>query len=236
MKTNRCVTVVVLFLFFALSAFSSVGSFSNIYDDNISRIDTATPIVLVTGFEPFDIYDINPSGLIARTLDGQYIGGAEIVGIILPVDFDKSIEVAIKAINDHNPVVVINLGLSASANKIEVEKCGLNLRTQPRNNSLFSLPRRLDPSGPFIHISPLPTKEIVQEIRKAGIPARQSFFAGIYVCNAVMYGVLGFIDEYKIPIEAGFIHVPLLSSQDPGGMDLNTMVEAVKLTIKTILQ
>lgn len=195
-----------------------------------------TPIVLVTGFEPFDIYDINPSQLIAEALDGQNIEGAEIIGIILPVNFNESVEVVTQTIIDYNPLLVMSMGLSPRTHKINVEKCGINLKWVPRNESMWFTPRRLDPCGPFIRLSPLHTREIVLEIREAGIPSRQSFFAGSYVCNAVLYETLGFIKEHEISTIAGFIHVPLLPSQDPDGMDLETMIEAVTLAIKTSLK
>ena len=127
------------------------------------------------------------------------------------------------------------MGLSPSTHKINVEKCGINLRQVPRSESICFPFRRLDPCGPFIRLSPLRTGEIVLDIREAGIPSRQSFFAGLYVCNAVFYGTLGYIKEHEISTTAGFIHVPLLSSQDPDGMDLETMIEAVKVAIKTSL-
>lgn len=209
-------------------------TFTNFYTSN--EFASNTPIVLVTGFEPFDIYEINPSQLIAEALDGQNIEGTEIIGIILPVNFNESVEVVTQAITDYNPLLVISIGLSPRTHKINVEKCGINLKWLPRNESMWFIPHRLDPCGPFIRLSPLHTREIVLEVREAGIPSRQSFFAGLYVCNAVLYGTLGFIKEHEIPTTAGFIHVPLLSSQDPDGMELETMIEAVKLAIKTSLK
>ena len=84
--------------------------------------------------------------------------------------------------------------------------------------------------------SSIPTRCIVRMIRKAGIPVRQSWFAGTYVCNALLYGVLDYIIDNDLNIKAGFIHVPLLSSQYPKGMELETMLEAVELAIQVSLQ
>lgn len=192
--------------------------------------------VIVTGFGPFSIYDINPSQLIAEELDGQFIDGVEVIGIVLPVDFDLSVENIIKAIDDHTPQVLISTGLSPRAKKMNVEKIGINIKIYPRNEKKWFIPRRLDPCSPFIRISSIDTKEIVSEISNAGIASRQSYYAGYYICNAVLYSALGFIKEKEIPTKAGFIHVPLLSSQDPNGMELETMVEAVKISIKTSLK
>ena len=233
MRLIRNIVIVGTIFLTVTSSLACSITFSNFQTSN--EFPPNAPIVLVTGFEPFSIYEINPSQLIAEALDGQNIEGAEIIGIILPVNFNESVEVITQAIIDYNPLLVISMGLSPSTHKINVEKCGINLRQVPRNESICFPFRRLDPCGPFIRLSPLRTREIVLEIREAGIPSRQSFFAGLYVCNAVFYGALGYIEEYEIPTTAGFIHVPLLSSQDPDGMDLETMIEAVTLTIKTSL-
>ena len=202
---------------------------------NNTTFDSKETVVLVTGFEPFNIYDINPSQLIAETLNGEYINDIEIVGIVLPVDFDRSADVVVQAIDDYDPILVISVGLSPTTHSIELEKIGLNLRQVPRNESIWFFPRRIDPDGPFIHLTSIDTRETAIELRKAGIPAHQSFSAGIYVCNDVLYETLGYIEDYELPTRAGFIHVPLLKSQDPDGMELETMIEAVKLSINTSL-
>jgi pyroglutamyl-peptidase len=234
MKLIRNIVIAGAIFLIVVSSLACGINFSNNYSSNDSLFNT--PIVLITGFGPFDIYEINPSQLIVESLDGQNIEGAVIVGIILPVNFNESVEVITQAISDYNPLIVISTGLSPGRYKISVEKCGINLKWLPRNGSQWFIPQRLDSKGPFIHLSSLNTKDIVLKIRGAGIPSRQSFYAGLYVCNAVLYGTLDFIKEHEIPTKAGFIHVPLLSSQDPDGMDLETMIEAVKIAIKTNLR
>ncbi|HWR27585.1 MAG TPA: hypothetical protein VN377_04000, partial [Candidatus Thermoplasmatota archaeon] len=85
---------------------------------------TGAKVVLVTGFEPFGTYPINPSQVIAETLNGSTLHDAEIIGIILPVNFTTSVERAKEAIELYKPDVVISLGLNAKAEVIEVEKIG----------------------------------------------------------------------------------------------------------------
>jgi len=65
----------------------------------------------------------------------------------------------------------------------------------------------------------------------------QSYYAGTFICNEVLYGVLNFVDRYDLSIKTGFIHVPLLLTQDPEqGMELETMVEAVEIAITVCLE
>jgi len=202
-------------------------------EDNTS--DSEVPIVLVTGFEPFSKYDVNPSQLIAETLNGEYINDIEIVGIVLPVDFDESVDIVVQAIEDYDPLLVMSIGLAPGAVSIELEKIGVNLKTPLLNESSWLFPRRINPNGPFIRISPINTRKVTKELREAKIPAHQSYSAGIYVCNAVLYGTLGYIKDHELSTRAGFIHVPLLNSQNPDGMKLETMIEAAILSINSSL-
>jgi pyroglutamyl-peptidase len=196
---------------------------------------TGAKVVLVTGFEPFGVHTTNPSQVIAETLNGSTLNDAEIIGIVLPVNFTASVEKAREAIELYKPDAVISLGLNAKAEGIEVEKIGVNLKRYPKNDGCWSFPQRIDTKGPFLRITSLKTTEIMRKIRDAEIPAKQSFFAGSYICNALFYGLLGYAKDQNLTISIGFIHVPLLDSQDPEGMPLETMVSAVKIAIQESL-
>jgi len=231
-KDKKIIVFIIVFLFV----------FSTNIQANIVRINTNDEsliskdnIVLITGFEPFDVYDVNPSKLVAESLDGQIIDDAYVVGIVLPVDFEKSVENITKAIIDYDPVLVISLGLAASRNCINVENLGINLKRYPRNESSWIFPRRIDKCGPFIKISSLETIDIVDRIKEENISVKHSFYAGMYVCNAVLYRTLKYIQENELSIKAGFMHLPLLLSQDPEGMELDTMIDAVVITVETSL-
>ena len=50
------------------------------------------PTVLLTGFEPFDGDDTNPSQAVVRALDGWMLAGHRIVGRELPVVFGQSLQ------------------------------------------------------------------------------------------------------------------------------------------------
>lgn len=201
-----------------------------------SYVASSAPVVVVTGFEPFGNYTMNPSELIAETLNGTMVGNASIVGMVLPVDFNSSVEMTIQAVELYHPVLVLSVGLNARAHAIQVEKIGVNLKRYPKGDGTWSFPRRILTTGPFLRITPIHTQEIVHNIRDANIPVKQSFFAGTYVCNALFYQMLGYIATQNSTAKVGFIHVPLFDSQDPQGMSLETMVEATKITIQTNLE
>jgi len=196
---------------------------------------SGSTVVLVTGFEPFGVHSTNPSQIIAETLNGSSLHDADIIGIVLPVDFEKSVERARDAIELYHPDVVISLGLNAKAQRIEVEKIGFNLKRYPKDDGTWSFPQRIEKNGPFLRLTSLKTHDIARTIRQAHISAQQSFFAGTYICNALFYGLLGYVREQNLSITVGFLHVPLLDSQDPSGMPLQMMVDAVQIAIQESL-
>jgi pyroglutamyl-peptidase len=221
MKRQRIVQVIgILILLFPIGIYSASGA----------------RVVLVTGFEPFGNYTVNPSQLIAQTLNGSTFNDVDIVGVVLPVDFNESVKMTTDAIQHYHPDLVMSLGLNARFQAIRVEKIGVNLKRYQKDDGTWSFPRRIDASGPFFRFSSLNTIGIVRKIKELNISVQQSYFAGTYVCNALFYQLLGYVSEQNSSRKVGFIHVPLLDSQDPEGMPLQTMVDAVKIAIQTSLE
>jgi pyroglutamyl-peptidase len=156
--------------------------------------------------------------------------------MVLPVDFNESVKMTTDAIERYQPFLVISLGLNARARVIKIEKIGINLKRYPKDDGTWSFPRRIDVSGPFLRFSSIHTTAIVRKIREANIAVQQSYFAGTYVCNTLFYQLLGYVSELNCSRKVGFIHVPLLDSQDQNGMSLQTMVETVQIAIQTCLE
>jgi pyroglutamyl-peptidase len=179
---------------------------------------------------------VNPSQLIAQALNGSILNNTEIVGVVLPVDFNESVTMTIDAIEHYQPTLVISLGLNARAQGIEIEKIGVNLKRYPKNEGTWSFPQRIDGSGSFLRISTLHTMDIVRKIKEANISVQQSYFAGTYVCNTLFYQLLGYVSEQNNSRKIGFIHVPLLDPQTKEGMSLHTMIDAVTIAIQTCLE
>lgn len=184
-------------------------------------------VVLVTGFEPFGNYSVNPSGVIAEELNGTVIGNATIVGVVLPVNFTTAVEAVDAAIDVYHPVVVVSVGLNARLHRLAVEHWGVNLMRLPRGSAVVRL-RRLVVGGPWVRPVSASVSDCVRSLRGVGVPVRGSWWAGTYVCNAVLYGELGHVEEVGSGAVVGFVHVPLLDSQDPGGLPLAVEVEGIR--------
>jgi pyroglutamyl-peptidase len=197
---------------------------------------SGTPVVLVSGFAPFLNYTVNPSGLIAEALNGSLIGNVTVIGIVLPVDFNSSFSQMIQAVELYHPILIMSTGLNAKVHRLNVEKIAYNMKRYQKDDGTWSFPRLIDPTGPFLRPTALPTVTIVQNIRRENISAHQSFFTGTYVCNSLFYKTLAYVANHNLSTQVGFIHVPLLQSQDPRGMPLEQMVTGVEIAIQTSLE
>jgi pyroglutamyl-peptidase len=223
-STRGCICAVSVFVL--VSSQVAGVSVVHYHDDAIVG---EVPVVLVTGFEPFNAFTVNPSQLIAESLNGEHIEGAVVVGIVLPVDFTTSIDIIMAAITEYDPVLVISIGLENRSSVIHVEKYGWNLK---RETTSWQIPHVLHPGGPLIEAASLDERLIVSAIRNVGIPATQSCFPGMYVCNAVLYETLDFIKEHNYSTIAGFMHIPNLVYQNPDGLELDVMISAVSIAIE----
>ena len=193
-------------------------------------------IVLITGFEPFGSYECNPSQLIAEELNGQEFDNARIYGVVLPVDFNSSATIATRMIDVLHPDVVISIGLEAKTKVIHVEHLGINLQRDPFGNGSEKRFHFIARHSPLILHCSLPIRSIVCDLRNAGIPVQQSWCAGTYACNTLIYKVMQHINEHTYHTKAGFLHIPLLSQDSEKGMDFSTMIDAVKIVISTTLK
>jgi pyroglutamyl-peptidase len=235
MKLNKIVIAFCFsFLFIGFSVTSGL-SFENTNNNNELNATT----VLVTGFGPWlDYYNPNPAQLIAQNLSGKEINGATIVGIVIPAIWDKALEIVIHAIEDYDPDIVVSLGADLRGS-IRVERLGRNIKSSkyPDNQGTVYLLRIIERWSPFFRFSNLPSKQIAEEISNAGISAKQSLFAGRFICNQILYGVTSFVKRNNLPIIAGFIHVPLQPEQDPeNGMELEKSIEAIEIAISVCLE
>jgi len=173
--------------------------------------------VLVTGFGPFGTTPTNPAQLTAEALDGQSIGCATVVSVIVPAVFFESIDVARQAIADVRPELVIMLGEYGGRSMITVERLAQNRSDSGRygladnaGNDLVGEPTV--PDGPAAYYATAPIQAMVLAMRQAGIPADVSDAAGTFGCNHLMYGVLHHLATNELPILAGWIHLPHLPS------------------------
>ena len=186
-------------------------------------------IVLVTGFEPFGSYTINPSALVAEALNNSTIVDSKIVGIVLPVDFNKSKTIVIDEIQKIKPSMVVSLGLSPKARSIEIEVFAFNLEWDPYSDKPLYSVKPVIPSASFVEKTNIDVLFTFSQIRKSGIPISISLSPGFYVCNSLFYNLLWYKESNNLSMKIAFIHLPLIDDQ----FTLNDLIKSVSIAIQS---
>ena len=173
----------------------------------------------MTGFAPFGESKSNSSQSIAERLHGETLGGAQVVGLTLPVVMGTDFERVAAAIDEYSPVLVLSLGLASGTTCLDVERFAVNLKiTDPGDPDKPLEPNKpqspIVPDGPEALFPTIDCERIAAAIReKAGVPARAHGYAGSYACNHILYQVLLYAVQKNLAYKAGFIHLPLSSEQ-----------------------
>ena len=199
------------------------------------------PQVLLTAFEPFAGDPVNPSLLIARQLDGEFIAGARVVAVELPCVFHRALAVLDEALGRTRPTLAVALGLAAGREGLSIERVAINVDDAriPDNAGVQPIDQPIVADGPAAYFSTLPIKAMVDALREREIAASVSQTAGTFVCNHVFYGVRHHLAN-RPDVRAGFVHVPWLPEQAaarPGepSLPLAVQVEAVRMLIAVAL-
>ena len=198
--------------------------------------------VLLTAFDPFGGEKVNPA-LEAIKLVKNNILGAEIVKLMLPTVFNKSIEILDEAIKKESPDIIICVGQAGGRFEVTPERVAINIDdarildnegNQPVDKKIFE-------GGEAAYFSTLPIKAIVAAINAINLPASVSNSAGTFVCNHIMYGLLYLLDKKYSNIIGGFIHVPYIPMQvvdkrNMPYMNLEDITRALEAAIEASVQ
>lgn len=198
--------------------------------------------ILVTGFDPFGGEPINPAIESVKRLPKE-IEGAQIISLEIPTVIHKSLQVIQEAVKKYEPDMVLSIGQAGGRSDITVERIGINIddcRIQD-NEGNQPIDEPIVKGGPAAYFVNLPIKAMVEEIRKAGIPASVSNTAGTFVCNHVTYGVRHMLEVEGKGRKSGFIHIPYLPKQvvnKPGqpSMSLDDIVKGLTAAISAMVK
>ncbi|WP_086349292.1 pyroglutamyl-peptidase I [Candidatus Enterococcus clewellii] len=193
--------------------------------------------ILVTGFDPFGGEPINPALEAVKGL-ADTISGAEIIKLEIPTVFGKSAEVVRKAILEHQPDVVLNIGQAGGRFAPSPERVAINVDDAriPDNEGNQPVDEAIQTDGEPAYFTQLPIKAMVAAMKEAGFPAVVSNTAGTFVCNHIMYQVQYMIDKEFPNMTGGFIHVPFIPEQvvDKVGQPYMSLTDITKSLEKAI--
>lgn len=164
--------------------------------------------ILLTGFEPFLEFKINPTMQVVEALDQNRIEDYEIYGRILKVDFHESAKQLNEYIQELMPDIVISLGLAGGRYKITPERIAINIKDgEPDNNGFTPIDEKINEDGADAYLTNLPIRRMIDTLNKEGYPAEISNTAGTYLCNNIMYEAMTYA-KVQGNVLAGFIHIP----------------------------
>jgi pyroglutamyl-peptidase len=190
--------------------------------------------LLITGFEPFGSFAVNPSQEVVKRLssNGKPAGA---VTAILPVDAARVPGMITDLLLDLQPDLCLMLGQANGYAALSVERVAINLCDFriPDNAGIQRIDEPIVQDGPAAYFSTAPVRAVVDAIRAAGIPANLSLSAGAYLCNMVYYVALHVCATHRLSTRCLFVHLPSLPAQSsadprPGPtMALETMCAGV---------
>ena len=205
------------------------------------------PTILLTGFAPFGESKSNPSQSIAERLHGETVGGAQVIGLTLPVIMGVDFERVASAIGEYAPGLVLSLGLASGTTCLDVERFAVNLRVaEPGDPDKPLEPNKpqsfVVPDGPEALFPTIDCERVAAAVCAAGVPARAHGYAGAYACNHILYQTLLYAVQKNLRYKAGFIHLPLSSEQAIAenklhlpSLPLSVMTNGVRTAIEAAL-
>ena len=199
-------------------------------------------MILVTGFEPFTPYKVNPTEELARGADGSRIADVPVRAAVLPVHHAEAAVRVHALLDEWHPDAVLHLGLAGGRARLALERVAVNVMDYavPDNAGCQKTDEPCVASGPAAYFATLPLRAMLTRLTDAGIPAYISDTAGTYLCNQTLYTTLHAVAGMPSPPRVGFLHVPLLPSMvassglDQPSMDLSVMQRALRIALEVI--
>ncbi|PZG23756.1 pyroglutamyl-peptidase I [Nonomuraea aridisoli] len=193
--------------------------------------------VLLTGFEPFDGSGVNPSWEAVRLAAATPPEGVSLTTAMLPVVFHDAIARLREAVEESGAEVVVCVGQAGGRPGVTVERVAINLDDAriPDHKGAQPVDEPVVVGGPAAYFSTLPVKACVAAVRDAGLPASVSHTAGTFLCNHVFYGLMHLIASGRPGVRGGFVHVPYLPEQVPGGDQPSMSVKSIAEALTAIV-
>ncbi|MEM2170948.1 MAG: hypothetical protein QXU03_04220 [Desulfurococcaceae archaeon] len=193
---------------------------------------------LITGYSYYGKYWFNPSGEVAKLLDGSEISVYRVKSLVLPASFNSARSTLQKVLEELKPDFVLGLGLAPLARMLEVELVAVNYVyfTQPDVNGVKAELEKIDPRGPPVVYTTLPVEAVVKKCKsQRGYPIKPSLSTGLYLCNVAAYMIMRYGLERRVP--AGFVHIPpstvnMLRRESEFGTPLEEIADTVKCIVE----
>ena len=197
--------------------------------------------IIITAFEAFGDSTENPTQDVLAEIP-DFMFDTRVIKVSLPVVYGHAFDVLLPYIEEHNPKLILMLGLAAGRTHVNIERIAININDTKSKDNLGHIRQfhTIKDNGQDGLFTTLPLQQIMSRMHKKALPVAISNTAGAYVCNDLMYRVLSHIKTLQLDTKAGFIHVPYLPHQvinkpSMPSMDRRIMVEAVTSIIDVLM-
>lgn len=181
--------------------------------------DPAGTKVLITGFQPFPADGTHPniSAEAVTAVNPEKLRGAQVLRLVLPVEYDRAPAMIGDAIERCAPDVVISFGQGGGA--IALEQTAYNLQDTgeisggvPDNRGIIRGATVIDPAAGPERTTLLPLDAIRDSFEALGEFPQDSTDPGRYICNNTMWNNIGVMTLRGG--RGGFIHLPFTTFFD----------------------
>lgn len=165
--------------------------------------------LLITGFDPFAHYQINPSWQVVQALPDT-VGDFEITKMMLPNIYGLESRMLLEKAEELQPDIIIMTGMDSGSTKVHIDTVAINIQDALMEDNMGRRPwnKPIIEDGPAAYFATIPAHQLVQQLQKEGLHVHLGYSSGGYVCNDVFYTVANKFNDTNTKF--GFIHVPML--------------------------
>lgn len=165
--------------------------------------------LLLTGFDPFAHYNINPSWEAVKALP-EVIGSFCVHKMLLTNIYDTAGRLLLEEAERIKPDVILMTGMDSGSTHLHLDAVAVNLRDALLEDNKGAEPwgEPVVPGAPAAYFATIPTHALVKRLQKQGCPVHLGYCTGGYVCNDIFYMAARHFAGSNVKV--GFIHVPLL--------------------------
>ena len=191
----------------------------------LNRMQTEIKKLLITGFDPFDGANINPSWEAVKLLPEQ-IGNWRLTKLEIPTVYGLATQTLLDVAKDLRPDAILCIGQAGGRSAVTPEVYGANLRHAriADNKGQRPLCWPIVQGAPAMYSATVPVADMVSAVRAIGLPCALSYTAGRFVCNDLLYSLLH--HYHGTAVKVGFIHIPYLPKQAENGQPCMTIEDA----------
>ncbi len=170
---------------------------------------------LITGFDPFDSHDFNPSQWVVNELPDEIFTAnsglkVELTKLTLSTCCTSSWRRIQAALNKNDFDMLLLLGQANGRTHLCLERFALNIRDYriEDNNGHFWRNKKIEQAGPEAVRTYRDLDNLERFLSRKGLPADVSNYAGAFICNEVYYKSLRYQQEHPALDTVLFVHLP----------------------------